>query len=82
VDKANLHFIQAHRTSGSVMGAATAKLKSNDKVVVFWSEAEARAAAEKMNAAKGSANVHYTYGGSEMVYEDDFKAGYTFKAEG
>jgi len=57
------HFIMATRSAASVAGPATAPLKDGAKVVLFVTEAAARAHVVKLNRNKTSPNVSYAYGG-------------------
>jgi hypothetical protein len=57
------HFVMAHRTAGSVCGAAERPLKSEGVIIRFDTEELARAEAARYNASTRSPNVYYTYGG-------------------
>jgi ATP-dependent Clp protease adapter protein ClpS len=54
------YTIQAHRTGGSICGAASAPLKSNGSVVVFETVEAAEAECKQLNQKCNSANVYYT----------------------
>lgn len=52
--------VMAHRSAASSFGAATAPCKENREVVVYATEAEAQAMADKFNERILTPNVHYT----------------------
>lgn len=55
-----MYLIQAHRTSGSVCGAASAPLRGKDGILYFDNEREAETECKALNARCVSPNVYYT----------------------
>lgn len=52
--------IWAHRSSGSIFGAASSPVIRNGAFLCFETEDRARAECDRLNAHRGDLNVHYT----------------------
>ncbi len=57
------HFVMAHRTANSVLGAASSPLLIDGKVALYDTHEEASVVIQQLNSTRYSSNVYYTYGG-------------------
>lgn len=56
----NFFRIWAHRSAGSMFGAASSPVIRNGAFLCFEDEARARAECDRLNARRGDVHVHYS----------------------
>jgi hypothetical protein len=56
----NFFRIWAHRSAGSMFGAASSPVMRNGAYLCFEDEARAQAECDRLNAHRGEVNVHYS----------------------
>ena len=55
-----LFMVWAHRSAGSIFGAASNPVMRNGRYLCFEDEEKARTESDRLNARSGGSNVHYS----------------------